>query len=43
MSDSNSDFDSNSVSDTNSDSDSNSAFMKLVIFVFFILQLQSSK
>ena len=47
VSDSNTDFSSNSMSDSNSDSDSysgsNSAFMKLVIFVFFILYLHSSK
>ena len=47
VSDSNSDFSSNSMSDSNSDcgydSDSNSAFIKLVIFVFFILHLRSSK
>ena len=47
VSDSNSDFSSNSMSDSNSysdsDSDSNSAFMKLVIFVFFILYFNSSK
>ena len=43
VSDSNSDFSSNSVSDSDSDSDFSSASMHLVIFVFFILYLHSSK
>ena len=43
VSDSSSDCSSNLVSGSGSDYDYNSTFMKLDIFVFFILYLHSSK